>query len=85
MQKAVLMLRHTGLAIGRVFIETDFDEYEKEQDREEERPRPAPAFRRKAALEDTLDRLVSAEMDEVEDDSEPILTEAADHFISPDK
>ena len=28
MQKAVLMLRHTGLAIGSVSIETDFDEYE---------------------------------------------------------
>ena len=86
MQKAVLMLRHTGLAIGRVFIETDFDEYEKEQDREEEKAAArAGLSTEESALEDTLDRLVSAEMEEVEDDSEPILTEAADHFISPDK
>jgi len=86
MQKAVMMGRHTGLMIGRVFIETDFDEHEAEMDKEREASdRRSVLSTEDAALEDQLDRLVAADTDEMVEEMDPIFTEEADHYVRPDR
>lgn len=86
MQKAVMSARHTGLMIGRVICETDYDEFEAKMSKAEAAAdRRAEMSSDESAIEDMLDKLVNADIAAIDTAGNQLLTESADHHIRPDQ
>lgn len=81
-QKAVMMLRHTGLVIGKIEAARDFDEWEKEQEEEFERSQELAGISSEdAAIMEMVDTLAESAIAESEEDYGYELTAEVNHQI----